>query len=320
MSESREATLLVASTGGHLKQLYRLRPVLPIDGPYVWVTFDTPQSRSLLAGEDVEFVPFVGGRDPANVLRNVGSARRIFSRHRIQTVVSTGSAVAIPYFALARGCRLRAVYIESAARTEGPSLSARIISRIPGVELYCQYPSWTDERWTYAGSVFDAFEATALPDARPAVSSVVVTLGTYEGFGFRRLLERLLAMLPTGWDVVWQTGDTDAGGLPIDARREMPAAELTAAMEHADVVIAHAGVGSALAALELGKAPVLVPRREHLGEHVDDHQIQVARELDRRGLAVVLDADDLELHHLEQAAGLRIETRDESASLALVSP
>ena len=36
-----------------------------ISGPFRWVTFDTPQSRSLLDGEEVEFVPFVGGRDPA---------------------------------------------------------------------------------------------------------------------------------------------------------------------------------------------------------------------------------------------------------------
>ena len=36
-------------------------------GPYRWATFDTPQSRSLLEGEEVEFVPFVGGRDPGNV-------------------------------------------------------------------------------------------------------------------------------------------------------------------------------------------------------------------------------------------------------------
>src|SRR3954451_5172866 len=129
--------MLVASTGGHLKQLYRLSSALPLPGPFVWVTFDTPQSRSLLVSENVQFVPFVGGRDPLNVLRNLRWAHRVFGRHDIGTVVSTGSAVAIPYFATARARRRRAIYIESAARTDGPSLSARIISRIPGVELYC---------------------------------------------------------------------------------------------------------------------------------------------------------------------------------------
>ena len=45
-------TLLVASTGGHLKQLHRLhRRLEGVEGPFRWATFDTPQSRSLLTGE-----------------------------------------------------------------------------------------------------------------------------------------------------------------------------------------------------------------------------------------------------------------------------
>ena len=76
-------TLLVASTGGHLKQLHRLHRRLDgIEGPFRWATFDTPQSRSLLAGEDVDFVHFVGGRDPGNVLRNVPLVRRDPARAR----------------------------------------------------------------------------------------------------------------------------------------------------------------------------------------------------------------------------------------------
>ena len=72
------STLLVSSTGGHLKELHYLhRRLSGVEGPFRWVTFDTPQSRSLLDGEDVEFVPFVGGRDPLNVARNFVSARRI---------------------------------------------------------------------------------------------------------------------------------------------------------------------------------------------------------------------------------------------------
>ncbi len=74
-------------------------------------------------------------------------------------------------------------------------------------------------------------------------------------------------------------------------------------MREADVVVAHAGVGTALAALEVGKCPVLVPRRLAHGEHVDDHQTQIAGELSRRGLALTVDADALTLDHLLEAAG-----------------
>ena len=127
-------TLLVASTGGHLKQLHRLhKRLVGIDGPYRWATFDTPQSRSLLEGEQVDFVPFVGGRDPRNVARNFPRANRILRDHDIDTIVSTGSAVALPFYALGRARGLSCHYIESAARSDGPSRTARMISRIPGV-------------------------------------------------------------------------------------------------------------------------------------------------------------------------------------------
>lgn len=52
--------LLVASTGGHLEQLKRLEPrFAPAFDQAAYATFDDPQSRSLLAGRDVHFVPYI---------------------------------------------------------------------------------------------------------------------------------------------------------------------------------------------------------------------------------------------------------------------
>ena len=303
-------TLFLASTGGHLKQLHRLHGRLAgIDGPFRWATFDTPQSRSLLAGETVDFVHFVGGRDPGNVLRNVPLANRILSETRIDTVVSTGSAMALPFFALGRARGLRCHYIESAARSDGPSKTARIISRIPGVHLYAQYPAWADDKWHYRGSVFDSFVPAERAVGRPSeLRKVVVSLGTFKDYGFERLVRRLLAILPPDADVLWQTGDTDVGGLGIISHHAIPEHELTQAILEADVLVAHAGVGTAVAALEVGKCPVLVPRRFAYGEHVDDHQTQIAAELGNRGLALSVEADDLTLDHLLAAAATRVAT------------
>jgi UDP-N-acetylglucosamine--N-acetylmuramyl-(pentapeptide) pyrophosphoryl-undecaprenol N-acetylglucosamine transferase len=298
-------TLLVASTGGHLKQLSQLYPRLEgIDGPYRWATFDTPQSRSLLEGERVDFVPFVGGRDPAAVARNFADARRILGGDRtIDTLVSTGSAVALPFYLTARARRLRCHYIESAARSAGPSLTGKLIGRVPGVHLYCQYPAWADARWRFRGSVFDAFEPREPVAAESGeIRKVVVTLGSYRGFGFPLLIERLLELLPAAAEVLWQTGDTDVSGFPIEGREAIPERELTAAMADADLVVAHAGVGAALAAFEVGKCPLLVPRRVAREEHVDDHQIQIAAELSRRGIAVFAEAPQLDRSHLAAAA------------------
>ena len=97
-------TLLVSSVGGHLTQLHRLLPRLEaIDAERCWVTFDSPQSRSLLAGEDAIFLDYAGPRDAKTLLRHSLVARRLFRPgHRYSTIVSTGSGIALSFLPLAR--------------------------------------------------------------------------------------------------------------------------------------------------------------------------------------------------------------------------
>lgn len=303
-------TLLVAATGGHLKQLYMLRERLDADGCH-WVTFDKAQSRSLLGSndQDVDFVPFIGSRDPGNTLKGFLAARRVFRERRPDAVISTGSAIALPYMVLGRMRGARCIYIESAARSRGPSLTGRMVARIPGVELRTQYPAWADERWAYDGSVFDTFAVRAL-ESPPPIRRVVVTLGTLK-YDFSRLVQRVVEVLPENAEVLWQLGGTGADGLPGQTHEWMAESELSAAMRDADVVISHAGVGSALAALECGKSPILIPRRAGFDEHVDDHQEQIAAELARRGLGVAMEADALTLEDLLRASR-RVVVPDES--------
>ncbi|MDP3673065.1 MAG: glycosyltransferase [Telluria sp.] len=55
----------------------------------------------------------------------------------------------------------------------------------------------------------------------------------------------------------------------------------------AQLLILHAGAGSVIHAIRAGKVPVVVPRRAHLGEHVDDHQMEFAMELEKTGKVLV---------------------------------
>jgi UDP-N-acetylglucosamine transferase subunit ALG13 len=295
-------SLLVASSGGHLAELDALRPRLNVGAAVEWVTFDTPQARSLLRGEVVHFVRFIAPRDARSILRNLRPALRILRAGRYSRVISTGSGVALVFIPLARAMGITCHYIESAARQDGPSLTARLLSPVPGVRFYSQSRTWTTSRWRYGGSVFDGYEPVAVGGS--SIRRVVVTLGTLS-FGFRRLVERLITVLPAGADTLWQTGGTDVAGLAIDAHDQLPAHELAAAMRAADVVVSHAGVGSALTILEAGHCPVLVPRTLARGEHVDDHQEAIAADLQRRGLAVCRDADELTFADLARASRLR---------------
>ena len=79
--------LLVASTGGHLFQLTRLAPRLGLSPDSEWVTFDTPQSRSLLKGKVVHHVPYVAPRDWKNIVRAHHQTRNL--RHDFDATLST---------------------------------------------------------------------------------------------------------------------------------------------------------------------------------------------------------------------------------------
>ncbi len=298
-------TLLVASTGGHLAELHDLVPRLGVRERR-WVTFDSPQSRSLLEGEDVVHVPPATSRDLVGAVRNMLLARRMLRRTRYERVISTGASVAMSFFVPATAAGVECTYIESATRTDGPSLTGRLAARLPRTRLYTQYPSWADATWRYGGSIFDAF--TAAPAIVPrAVRKVVVTLGTHERYTFPRLLDRLVDVLPPGLDVLWQVGATRIGRMPAGARRQVPLGEMRQAMREADVVVAHAGVGSALAAMQAGRRALYVPRRRAHGEHVDDHQVAMARELESRNLVVAREASDVTFADLETAASWTVQ-------------
>ena len=293
-------TLLVASTGGHLAELHDLTPRLGV-GARRWVTFDSPQSRSLLEGEDVVYVPPATSRDLVGTVRDLVVAKRMFKKERYARVISTGASVAMAFFLPATAAGVPCSYIESATRTRGPSLTGRLAARVPRARLYTQYPGWADDTWRYGGSIFDAFEAAPIAAPRP-VRKVVVTLGTHERYTFPRLLNHLVTLLPPEWDVLWQVGSTVIDKMPPGARKQVPITEMRQALAEADAVISHAGVGSALAAMQAGKRALYVPRRRAFGEHVDDHQVEMARELEGRRLVVAREAQEVSLADLETAA------------------
>jgi UDP-N-acetylglucosamine--N-acetylmuramyl-(pentapeptide) pyrophosphoryl-undecaprenol N-acetylglucosamine transferase len=278
--------------------------IVPTGATAVWLTPPNAHADALLAGEIVYPLVHTAPRDLKNTVRNLPVAIRVLRQVRPRAVVSTGAAVAVVTLGVARGLGIEAHYIESAARTDGPSFTGRLLEKVPGVHLYTQWPRWSGGRWEATGSVFDGFRAVAVPAT--GISRVVVTFGM-SGYGFRRLVVRLIEVLPKGVEVLWQTGSTDVSGLGIEARPFLAADELVTAMAKADLVVAHAGVGSALGALGVGRCPVLVPRERAFNEHIDDHQALIGAEIGQRQLAVTRRLDELVLADLEQAAAMKVE-------------
>jgi UDP-N-acetylglucosamine transferase subunit ALG13 len=297
-------TLFLATTGGHLEQLASLAERIPTEGRSVWVTHDNDQSRSLLSGRDVEFVPYVRVGSLRDVAGCLPHAHRLLRQRSLTRVISTGSGIALGYlpYLAARGVECH--YIESAARVGGPSRTGRVLHHVPGIHRYTQYAHWAGPRWQHRGSVFDSYVAAGEP-ARPleGVVRVVVTVGTAAEFPFGRLIDRLAPLLAadgplaeaTGRPVetLWQTGCSPTDHLPIEAVPFLGADELAKAVAAADIVVSHAGVGSALTALSAGLRPLLASRSARLGEAGDEHQGQLADELAGRGLALHRDPTEI---------------------------
>ena len=307
--------LLVASAGGHLSQLMALRS--PIDATdTLWATYDTGQSRSLLAGEQVVHAHHPTTKKPVNAVRNYRLARRVFAEHDIDRVISTGAAVSVPFMFRAHQLGIPCHYIESATRVTGPSLSGRMLERLRGVHLYRQLGDWGEPRWRQGPSVFDSYTPRASAEAR-VIKRVVVSLGTHH-YPFPTLVEQLeTCFRGSGAQVLWQLGSTPApSGLEGEVVEQLPADELQHAIADADVVVGHAGVGLTLTALSGGTVPVLVPRRRSRREHTDDHQVQLADALTERGLAIGVEVGELSVEHLERAARLVVH-RDEPPPFAL---
>jgi UDP-N-acetylglucosamine transferase subunit ALG13 len=125
---------------------------------------------------------------------------------------------------------------------------------------------------------------------------IFVTVGTNEA-RFDRLL-RGIESLGGDEEVLVQHGHTPPTACPnctfVDF---LPFEQMLETMRRARVVVTHAGVGSVMVALSVGKRPVVVPRRKALDEAVDDHQLQLGRRFAETGLVTLAESEQ----HLRDA-------------------
>lgn len=316
--ESGKRVLWVSSCGGHLAELKKIADLYPgSDARSLWVTFDTPQARSMLSGRRVQFIPAVGTRDGLGALRTLLTAKKILENGSFDYAVSTGAAVAVSFLPLASAMGIRALYVESLTRTHAPSLSGKLLSFFPAVDTYTQYQRWASDRWKYAGSVLDNWEASPRGHNIP-VKRVVVSLGTIPTYRFDRAVDAVKEMLPAECSVTWQLGATSRLDLPGTTFTELPWVEMGNLIRESDAFVCHAGVGSVLQALDNGTIPLLAVRSAENGEHVDDHQSYFAQEILRRGLGRVLELPGGgrgELHDVAQ-----LEPRMQAELLDAASP
>ena len=130
---------------------------------------------------------------------------------------------------------------------------------------------------------------------------IFVSVGTHEA-PFDRLL-RAVYDLEVDEELVVQYGPS---AVRCDRAREFEYLlfdEVVEYIQAARAVVMHAGVGSVMIALANRKRPIVMARLSEFGEHVDDHQLELARRLEASGLVTLAESGDALSSALAQGAG-----------------
>ncbi len=127
---------------------------------------------------------------------------------------------------------------------------------------------------------------------------IFVTVGTHEQ-PFNRLVECIDNLKKDGLieeDVIIQTGYCTYVPKYCTWKQFFPFQEMTRLVDEAHIVITHGGPSSFIMPLQVGKTPIVVPRKKEFNEHVNDHQVAFSRSVaERMGtIYVVEDIDKLE--------------------------
>jgi UDP-N-acetylglucosamine:LPS N-acetylglucosamine transferase len=147
--------VLACSAGGHLLQLLALRDAWA-GHEVLWITDDTSDARSLLAGQRVVYAHWPTAHNPRTALKNLRLAWDVIGRERPRVLITTGAGTAVPFAWVARLRGAKLVYVESLTRIEQPSLSLRLLAPFAD-RVYVQWPELAQRvrRARFAGTVID---------------------------------------------------------------------------------------------------------------------------------------------------------------------
>ncbi|MEB3123491.1 MAG: glycosyltransferase [Snowella sp.] len=127
---------------------------------------------------------------------------------------------------------------------------------------------------------------------------ILVTVGT-EKYPFNRLMLWIDLLLKYGFldsekeEILVQYGTCSILPTGVKIYKLLPEAEFSRLLTKARLVIAHCGEGTMDVLTELEKPFVLVPRQHRFGEHLDDHQMELAEVLKDLGFAIAYSPGDL---------------------------
>lgn len=145
---------------------------------------------------------------------------------------------------------------------------------------------------------------------------IFITVGTHEQ-PFNRLVEcvdNLKREKIIAEDVIIQTGYSTYEPKYCEWQKLFSYQEMLKMVNDARIVITHGGPSSFIMPLQIGKIPIVVPRRYEYNEHVNDHQVSFTKTVaNRMGTIIVVDdvnkLGDIITHYERIVAGIKNELK-----------
>lgn len=145
---------LVGSSGGHLAHLYMLKDFWK-DKDRFWVTFDKEDARSILENEKVIPCYYPTNRNIKNLIKNTFLAIRVLLKEKPDLIISSGAAVAVPFFYIGKILGAKLIYIEVFDRIDKPTVTGKLVYPIADKFIV----QWEEQKKVYPkainlGSIF----------------------------------------------------------------------------------------------------------------------------------------------------------------------
>lgn len=119
---------------------------------------------------------------------------------------------------------------------------------------------------------------------------IFVTVGTHEQ-PFNRVIEYMDKWADEhNEEVIMQTGFSTYEPKHCEWSKLYPYSQMVELVEKARIVITHGGPSSFIMPLQVGKVPIVVPRKKEFDEHVNDHQVEFSKAVaERQGNIIVVE-------------------------------
>ena len=117
---------------------------------------------------------------------------------------------------------------------------------------------------------------------------IFATVGTHEQ-PFNRLVEYMdIWAAEHDEEVIIQTGFSTYEPKKAKWEKLFSYSNMVENVDKARIVITHGGPSSFIMPLQVGKIPVVVPRKKKYGEHVNDHQVEFCNQVAARKCNIIV--------------------------------